>query len=195
LFSYLNGKGGRVYCHAMHSLARADEKLTGLREGTVFWTPDAPGVELRDAPDAPAPADGRAARLTQMKAISRRFSAYTDETTRGKRNLRLLPTPLDRFRETAPGDADGALFSFVVGNDPEVILLVEQVEKPDSPKVWQYGLIRSTRSTSVAMLDEREIWRYESAGRNPADVRSGYLSVHGIATLPLAPPQRPAGQP
>src|SRR5579863_821583 len=28
LFSYLNGKGGRVYCHAMHSLARDNEKLT-----------------------------------------------------------------------------------------------------------------------------------------------------------------------
>src|SRR5690242_9092948 len=37
LFSYLNGKGGRVYCHAMHSLARQDETLTGTREGKVFW--------------------------------------------------------------------------------------------------------------------------------------------------------------
>src|SRR6476661_6621919 len=42
LFSYLNGKGGRVYCHAMHSLARTGEKLTGLREGRLFWTPDSP---------------------------------------------------------------------------------------------------------------------------------------------------------
>src|SRR5205823_11440927 len=83
LFSYLNGKGGRVYCHAMHSLARKDEKLTGLREGKSFWTPDSPGVEMRDVPDAPAPAATRAARLVQMKEISRRFSAYTEEATRG----------------------------------------------------------------------------------------------------------------
>src|SRR5215469_9171925 len=68
LFSYLDGRGGRVYCHAMHSLARENEKLTGLREGVVFWTPDPPGVEMRDVPDAPAPAGSRAARLTQMKA-------------------------------------------------------------------------------------------------------------------------------
>src|SRR6516225_5238331 len=129
LFSYVNGKGGRVYCHAMHSLARGDEKLTGWRERKVFWTPEPPGVEMRDVPDAPAPAKSRGARLAQMKSIARRFTAYTEEASRGKRELRLLPTPLDRFPDESPGDTDGALFSLVVGNDPEVILFVEKGEK------------------------------------------------------------------
>lgn len=195
LFSYLNGKGGRVYCHAMHSLARKDEKLTGLREGKTFWTPDSPGVEVRDVPDAPAPAASRAERLAQMKAIARRFSAYTEEASRGKRELRLLPTPLDRYPESATEVADGALFSLVVGNDPEVILLVEKGESPAGRPAWQFGLVLSTRSTSVALLDEREVWRYDSSGKNPTDPRGGYLSVHGIATLPLDPPERPADKP
>jgi hypothetical protein len=195
LFSYLNGKGGRVYCHAMHSLARRDEKLTGLREGKSFWTPDSPGVEMHDVPKAPAPAATRAARLIQMKEISRRFSAFTEETTRGKRVLRLLPTPLDRFPESDPPGADGALLSFVVGNDPEVLLLVEKDSRSTEGAVWQYGLIRSTRSTSAALLDEREVWRYDSTDKNPAEMRSGYLSVHGIATLPLEPPERTKNSP
>ena len=195
LFSYLNGKGGRVYCHAMHSLARKDEKLTGLREGKSFWTPDSPGVELRDVPEVPQPAATRAARLVQMKAISRRFSAYTEEASRGKRVLRPLPTPLDRYPESDPAGQDGALFSFVVGNDPEVILLVEKDSKSASGPVWQYALILSTRSTSVALLDEREVWRYDSIDKNPSNPRGGYLSVHGIATLPLAPPENPTDQP
>ncbi len=190
LFSYLNGKGGRVYCHAMHSLARSDEKVTGQREGKTFWTPDSPGVEMRDVPEAPAPAASRAARLLQMKEISRRFSAYTEEATRGKRILRLLSTPMDRYPETAPDGADGALFSLVVGNDPEVILLLEKGTKPAGDPVWKYGLVLSTRSTSVAQLDDREVWRYDSAGKNPSDPHGGYLSVHGIATLPLEPPER-----
>src|SRR5262245_43037176 len=191
LFSYLNGQGGRVYCHAMHSLARKGETLTGFREGKSFWTPDPVGVEMRDVPDAPTPAKIRAGRLAQMKAIARRFSAYTEEASRGKRELRLLPTPLDRYPEGAPDDADGALFSLVVGNDPEVILFVEKGEKRAGGPVWQYGLVLSTRSTSVVQLDEREVWRYDSAGKNPSDPRGGYLSVHGIATLPLDPPPRP----
>ena len=190
LFSYLNGKGGRVYCHAMHSLARKDQKLIGLREGKSFWNPDSPGIELRDVPGTPLPAATRAARLVQMKAISRRFTAYTEEASRGKRVLRLLPTPLDRYPESDPEGEDGALFSLVVGNDPEVILLVEKDATPASGPVWQYGLILSTRSTSVALLDEREVWRYDSVGKNPSNPRGGYLSVHGIATLPLEPPER-----
>ena len=190
LFSYLNGKGGRVYCHAMHSLARKDEELTGFRDRKVFWTPDSPGVEMRDVPDAPAPAANRAGRLLQMKAISRRFSAYTEEATRGKRVLRLLPTPLDRYPESDPKEIDGALFSFVVGNDPEVILVVETAGRPAEAPVWQYGLVLSTRSTSVGLLDEREVWRHDSANKNPSNPRGGYLSVHGIATLPLEPPVR-----
>lgn len=191
LFSYLNGKGGRVYCHAMHSLARADEKLTGFRNGKSFWTPDSPGVELRDVPKAPVPAASRPLRLAQMKEISRRFSAETDEATRGKRVLRLLPTPLDRHPENATNGVDGALFSYVVGNDPEVMLLVEAVPS-QTGSVWRYGLCRSTRSSCRALLDDLEVWHYDSANGNPSDSRSGYLSVHGIQTLPLTPPARPA---
>src|SRR4029450_8947167 len=67
LFSYLNGKGGRVYCHAMHSLGRKGEGRAGLRDGKVFWTPDSPGVEMHDVPEAPTPAASRGARLLQMK--------------------------------------------------------------------------------------------------------------------------------
>jgi hypothetical protein len=189
LFSYLDGKGGRVYCHSMHSLGRKDETIQGLRNGTVFWTPDSPGVEMQEVPEMAAPAATRALRLVQMKAISRRFTAYTDEETRGKRHLRLLPTPMDRFPENTAGVRDGALFSLVVGNDPEVILLVEASEDSGTTPVWRYGLCRSTRSNCAAQLDDREVWTYDSTNVNPSDPRNGYLSVHGIDTLPLEPPE------
>ncbi len=191
LFSYLNNSGGRVYCHAMHSLARSDEKLTGLRDGKVFWTPESPGVVMHDLPMAPAPAVTRGARLTQMKSLSRRFAAYTEEASRGKRNLRLLTTPIDRYTQRTPEDPDGALFSLVVGNDPEVILVLETKDTaPDGP-VWQYGLIQSTRSTSVALLDEHEVWRHDMKDNSSADQSAAYLSVHGIATLPIKAPAVP----
>jgi len=193
LFSYLNGKSGRVYCHAMHSLARSDEKLAAFRNGKSFWTPDSPGVELRDVPQAPAPAATRPLRLAQMKEISRRFAAETDEAARGKRVLRLLPTPLDRYPENAANGTDGALFSFVVGNDPEVMLLVEAVPS-QTGSTWKYGLCRSTRSSCRALLDDVEVWHYESANGNPSDPGSGYLSVHGIETLPLTPPKLPVAE-
>ncbi|AMV16439.1 hypothetical protein VT03_01025 [Planctomyces sp. SH-PL14] len=192
LFSYLNNRGGRVYCHAVHSLARDGERLTGSRDGKVFWTPDSPGVQMHDLPMAPAPAASRNLRLTQMKSFSRRFSAYTEEASRGKRNLRLLTTPLDRFPENALEEPDGALFSLVVGNDPEVILVLETKNSAAEGEIWQYGLIQSTRSTSVALLDDKEVWRYDANEKTASDRSSVYLSVHGIATLPLEAPRSPA---
>jgi hypothetical protein len=72
------------------------------------------------------------------------------------------------------------------------MLFVEKGKNADRVPTWQYGLILSTRSTSVATLDDREVWRCDSASKNPADPRSGYLSVHGIATLPLEAPELPS---
>jgi len=134
LFSYLNNRGGRVYCHAVHSLARDGERLTGSRDGQVFWTPDSPGVQMHDLPMAPAPA--------------------------ASRNLRLL-------------------------------VLATRNSAPEG-EIWQYGLIQSTRSTSVALLDDKEVWRYDANEKTASDRSSVYLSVHGIATLPLEAPRSPA---
>ena len=46
-------------------------------------------------------------------------------STREALELRLLATPLYRYRDTSPEGSDGALFAFVQGTDPEVLLLVE----------------------------------------------------------------------
>lgn len=124
-----------------------------------------------------------------MKSISRRFSAYTEEASRGKRNLRLLTTPLDRFAEDNGKESDGALFSLVVGNDCEVILALETRESTPDVHVWQYGLVRSTLSTSVVLLDEIEVWRHDAAEQSSTEMTATYLSIHGVATLPLEAPK------
>jgi hypothetical protein len=185
LFSYLNGKGGRVYCHAFHSLATSP--LEATRSGKPFWKPAEKGIEWLPVPGADAPADSRSRRLIQMREIARRVTAYTEEQARGKRVLRLMPQPLYRYAEKAGAKEDGAIFAFVVGNDPEVLLVLEAIDGRTGPQ-WHYGFARSTRSQSVALLDEREVWRYEPGNRRPEAPENTYLSVHGIATLPLAPP-------
>lgn len=186
LFSYLNGKGGRVYCHAFHSLA--DGPLVGSRDGQTFWSPAEAGLQLREVPESPPPHASRTRRLSQMRDIARRFSAYTEEQTRGKRVLRLMPQPLYRYPELDQGrPGDGGIFSLAVGNDPELLLIIELVDGQSGPQ-WQYGLARSTRSTTVAQLDEVEVWRYDAKSATPENKQNTYLSVHGIATLPLEPP-------
>jgi hypothetical protein len=185
LFSYLNGKGGRVYCHAFHSLATGP--LEATRNGKPFWKPAEKGIEWLPVPGADAPADSRSRRLIQMREIARRVTAYTEEQSRGKRVLRLMPQPLYRYAEKPDSRDDSAIFAYVVGNDPEVLLVVESIDGRTGPQ-WHYAFARSTRSQSVALLDEREVWRYEPGNRRPEAQDNTYLSVHGIATLPLTPP-------
>ncbi len=103
------------------------------RGGPPDWSPKTGGLTNRPLPDAPAPAESKPQRLTQMRNLARRFSAAchnsrSDEPT----ELRLLPQPLYRFADEPNGVLDGGLFGFVVSNDPELLLLLEAAKDATS---------------------------------------------------------------
>jgi hypothetical protein len=65
---------GNQICHEFGLLSRS--KNVVLRDKTrVVWSPGTAGVEFHDLPDAPGPAEDRAARLRQMKSLAERFTA------------------------------------------------------------------------------------------------------------------------
>jgi hypothetical protein len=86
--------------------------------------------------------------------------------------LRLLPTPLYRYdpkeSETAVSFLkDGALFAFVMGTDPEVILLLEAVER-DGKSSWQFAFARATGWGAEASLGDKVVWSVKpDTGRDP----------------------------
>ena len=132
--------------------------ITAEREGEVVWRPTDPGIAWRDLPGTDAPAAARPARLTQMKRIANRFTAKltdsrTDQAAVAK-VLRLLSRPVYRNGEDAT--TDGALFAFVVGTDPELLLLVEADEQH-----WRYALSRINRDRLSVTLDGNVIQRFE----------------------------------
>jgi hypothetical protein len=108
------------------------------------------------------------ARLRQMKAIVERFKATMtgwkgDNSDREE--LRLLPRPLYRYelkeaKESIPNLVDGALFAFVMGTDPEVVMVLEAVG-PTDQAVWQYAFARATSGGLEAKLDGRVVWTAE----------------------------------
>ena len=109
------------------------ERLTGKNAGRLFWNPTAPGVEMKPLTDVREPAKTTTARLVQMRSIARSYSAtdIVEESGDGRRDvrepneLRLLSKPLYRYKDPDNGILDGALFAFVLGTDPEVLLQVE----------------------------------------------------------------------
>src|SRR5262245_50112525 len=129
-------QNGKDICHEFGSLARS-KKIVVRDETRVVWSPGKAGVEFRDLPDAPVPAEDGAARLRQMKSLAGRFTARLPPAKVGQGNaevLRLLPRPLYRYdlkdvKETDRNLRDGGMFAYVMGTDPEVVLLLEAVER------------------------------------------------------------------
>jgi len=160
--------------HEFGSLARTSRILARDR-GSVVWDPNTAGVEFHDLPDGPEPAESPVARLRQMKSIAERFSATMtgwkgDNSDREE--LRLLPRALYRYElkdalGPYPDLHDGALFAFVLGTDPEVVLVIEAIRRGDE-KVWQYAFARATSGGLEARLDGKKVWVGEKfpANRN-----------------------------
>ncbi len=137
--------GPRKLFHEFHSLSMS--VLDVSRPGSHTWTPEAAGIELTPIAGAAPPARVAAQRLAQMRALTRDFSATTQDDKKKTWELRLLPRPLYRYESTDPNVVDGALFSFVTsaGTDPEALLILE-ARKPGSDRdaVWHFAIARFT---------------------------------------------------
>ena len=153
-----------------HSLALAN--LIGRRDLATAWRCDRPGVELRDVPGAAAPAESPVRRLRQMRDMAAGFSVVLIDRRRNvegeRQNLRLLTNPIFRYASPERGVADGALFAFVVGTDPEALLVVEARGNARDAQ-WQYALARLNRDELAAYHKEREVWRTDRTGYQDRD--------------------------
>jgi hypothetical protein len=159
-------------CHEFGSLSR-QARLVARDGSAVVWSPNSAGLEFKNVPDAAAPGESPTARLRQMKTIAERFKG-TMTGWKGdnadREELRLLLRPLYRYelkeaKEANPNLLDGALFAFVMGTDPEIILILEAVG-PANEAVWQYAFARATSGGLEAKLDGAVVW---TADKFPAN--------------------------
>jgi hypothetical protein len=150
--------GGRFLNHAFQSLSNS--KLIAEHSGRTLWNPQKAGIELTSFPKAPQPADSAGKRLAQMKELARRFACRLNDD--GKlEELRFLPRPLYRYKVERKDLIDGALFAFVQGTDPEVVLVLEAARpdaKPETQPEWRYALTRRSMLALEADLDGKRIW-------------------------------------
>jgi hypothetical protein len=168
--------------HELQSLATGG--LTAEYRGTRGWNPTAGGVKFRPVAGAPEPADTARGRLTQMKALAREFSARMLETEGQKSELRLIPQPLIRYEPRNQTVIDGAVFSFSLGTDPEVLLLLEARGEKASP-TWQYAFARMHYVDLKGYHRGEEVWHVEPLPDMatldfgaPKHQESSYISYH-----------------
>jgi hypothetical protein len=124
-----------------------------LRSDDMDWAPAGTLFEFKPIPKAPAPAETPQLRLRQLREAARRFAAH-EEVKNEKCILRLLPNPVDRYSPSKDDRADGAIFFFTFGTNPEVVLLIES-----DGKRWKYAAGRLTGAPVVVLtLDDSVAW-------------------------------------
>jgi hypothetical protein len=108
-----------------------------------------------------APATTAAGRLSQMRNLAREFSATT-KLEEVDQDLRLLTQPLHRNEKSVGEILDGALFTFVTGTDPELMLVIEARPAAGSDKpVWHYTAERFTDLPLKLRHNGRELWTFK----------------------------------
>lgn len=153
----------------LHSLS--NEIVQAERKQQSVWRTKQAGIEWKPLSDAPSPAELPVRRLAQMRLLARQFSVtltdFRQNETGEKQALRVLPQPVYRYQSITAELIDGAVFAFVLGTDPEVLLLLEARQGTDGPE-WLYSLARMnnhslivTRNENLVMEFERVESRYE----------------------------------
>lgn len=174
LFVEPGANGGQEWNYELTSLADARLLLKGPPDWS--WRPEQADLRWREIANAPEPADGSSARLTQMKLLARRFKA-TETFEQDEFTLRLLPQPIHRYDDPHAGVIDGAIFTFAYGTNPEVLLLIEARRDESGGTQWYYGLARAAAARLSVWLDERGVWQVQ--GVQIWDETTPYFSAYG----------------
>jgi hypothetical protein len=148
---------------------------------SLIWEPPSCSCISREFPGAPAAAKSASARLTQLRALARRFQVR--EERRGQwQDGRLLTQPLYRWEDAAAGIVDGALFGFAETTDPEILLLIEARRETDMEEAkWYFSLGKMTASPMTVNLDAQQIWSVGGYWRNPRTPQDPYVEAQVAA--------------
>lgn len=159
--------------HEFISLSR--NSIEATRDDSVAWESTNAGLSFKAVAGAPVPAIAKAARLTQMRQISRRCEA-AENTKSGELNLRLMSQPIVRYEPQAKEILDGAIFSFSKGTNPEVLLVVEAIVDDKGNKRFEYAPARMTSRACWLLIDGHKVW---SVGNNNGRKLTGrYRNVY-----------------
>lgn len=156
---------GSIFTYAYRDQVRSKHELISLSEaplraqlaGVAVWSPRSSGVQWHEISDAGEPGSSGARRLTQMRAIARKFSGKLTQPDGKTTKLKLLPQPLIRYQAADQHIIDGAIFSLAIATDPEVFLLIEAYEQ-DGTGIWRYSPVRSHFWQVSLSTGEREVW-------------------------------------
>ena len=107
-----------------------------------------------------------------------------------REELRLLPRPLYRYEPKDGPILDGAVFAFVMGTDPESLLLIEAVKGDNGNAKWEFAFARRTSGELEGRHKDKVVWH---ADRYPGmkDPNQPRLSIGQAIPPELLPAATP----
>jgi hypothetical protein len=107
-----------------------------------------------------------------MRALAREFTVEILDTRnflKGEdQRPRLLPKPLYRYDAEQTKTLDGALYAFVLGTDPELLLLLECNTAEVKP-AWRFGVGRMNRYLIRLKRKGEKVWEGGTINNNGPD--------------------------
>ena len=178
IFSYPKGEANRNVAHAMNSFETGALTLAEQGRGVLWESGSSEQVASMPVPEAPDVAPNASRRLLQMRAMAREFTATAGGATEEKRELRLLSAPVFRTPQTDESEVDAALFVFVMGTDPEIVLLIESREI-DGKRKWYYQAGRHSHVSLELRHKDMKVWEHKRGMRT-----TNFVSQHGVDLKP-----------
>jgi hypothetical protein len=161
-------------------VALTGTKVVARRDDREVWQPKDEWKWL-PVPDAAAPAATAPQRLVQMRALAEGFTVQLVDkrnVTKGEdQTPRLLPRPLYRYEAERTKNLDGALYAFVLGTDPELLLLLECDTAATKPG-WRFGVARMCSEFTRLKYKGTVVW--EAAATQGADSEDQYMYLHNL---------------
>jgi hypothetical protein len=101
--------------------------------------------------------------------LARAYSATVTGWEQDQQVLRLLPQPVYRYGRPDGAVADGAIFAYCKGTNPEVLLLVEAVQNGKDLQ-WNHAFARMSARGCAVRREDKVVWSVPLLrGESPTD--------------------------
>ena len=142
--------------HEFHSLS--EEALVASYDGREVWNTKSGGATFTMLDKVEAPAETASRRLTQMRQLAKQFRGEETDREGEDYQLRLLPQPVYRYEPVKDTVVDGAMFAFVLGTDPEILLQLEARSNREGKLHWYFAASRMHHCVVRLKFNDREVW-------------------------------------
>jgi hypothetical protein len=162
-------------------------KLRASHDNARWWLENESAVELKDIPNAPAPATDSQQRQRQLKQMALKFTGHEFwDPDNSRYELRRLERPLHIYKGEDGGVQDGALYTLANGTNPEIMLFIEARVDPKNGKkaTWQFLVGRLAHAELHLEYDGKEVFTAPRANRLSGPGQPYWLSYISLNKEP-----------